>query len=559
MVFATGGTMTGNGTAGSPYLVQDYSDLKAISAWSYSWSAVYRLANDIDASASSGGGFLPIGSSTAVSFTGTFHGAGHVIKNLYINYPSLNGVGLFGYTNSAVIDSLGVLNANITGDFYVGGVAGYTILGTVTDCYVTGNVSGGGSMVGGVVGENYEATAISNCHSTANVTSSGTMGAGGLVGNNISGTIDDCYATGIVTGSEYVGGIAGLSQSGTIRNCYATGNVTGGSYVGGAVGLNDYTVYHCYACGVVTGSSYVGGFVGKSISPVTVASCFWDNVTSGQATSVGSGDSTGITGESTANMKTESTFTTAGWDFSGVWAISSGINNGYPYLLGVTDIPLGVEATSFEAKADAESVTLTWKTQSEVDNAGFNILREDLQQAGQSGTTSGSTSLTAAFKLISSYTSNSSLKGLGTSSSGRAYDFTDDKVVSGKTYRYKIQSVSTNGTTKDLTTLSVTVDIPRNYALYQNYPNPFNPSTVISYQLPVNSAVILKVFDVLGREVQALVNERQSAGDHSVTFYAENLPSGVYFYKLVASGVEPTTSGGDGQKFVAIRKLVLMK
>lgn len=75
---------------------------------------------------------------------------------------------------------------------------------------------------------------------------------------------------------------------------------------------------------------------------------------------------------------------------------------------------------------------------------------------------------------------------------------------------------------------------PDIYRLQQNYPNPFNPSTVISYQLPANSMVTLKVYDVLGREVETLVNERQNAGTHSITFDASTLPSGVYFYRLQA-------------------------
>ncbi len=82
--------------------------------------------------------------------------------------------------------------------------------------------------------------------------------------------------------------------------------------------------------------------------------------------------------------------------------------------------------------------------------------------------------------------------------------------------------------------------IPESFALYQNYPNPFNPSTVISYRLPTSANVTLKVFDVLGREVETLIQERQSAGMHSVRFNASNLPSGVYFYRLQAGSYSDT-------------------
>lgn len=74
--------------------------------------------------------------------------------------------------------------------------------------------------------------------------------------------------------------------------------------------------------------------------------------------------------------------------------------------------------------------------------------------------------------------------------------------------------------------------LPGNFVLRQNYPNPFNPSTTIGYQLPSNSFVVLRVYDILGREVRILVNEHQIAGEHLVTFDASGLPSGVYFYRL---------------------------
>ena len=89
--------------------------------------------------------------------------------------------------------------------------------------------------------------------------------------------------------------------------------------------------------------------------------------------------------------------------------------------------------------------------------------------------------------------------------------------------------------------------LPNQFALNQNYPNPFNPSTVISYQLPVNSDVTLKIYDVLGKEVTTLVNEDKPAGSYQIDFNAGGLSSGIYFYRLQA---------GD---FVQTRKMILLK
>ncbi len=90
-------------------------------------------------------------------------------------------------------------------------------------------------------------------------------------------------------------------------------------------------------------------------------------------------------------------------------------------------------------------------------------------------------------------------------------------------------------------------ELPKSFALNQNYPNPFNPSTVISYDLPVKGDVTLKIYDVLGREVATLVNEKQNAGSYKVTFNASKLSSGVYFYQLQAGS------------FSSVKKLILMK
>ena len=89
--------------------------------------------------------------------------------------------------------------------------------------------------------------------------------------------------------------------------------------------------------------------------------------------------------------------------------------------------------------------------------------------------------------------------------------------------------------------------LPDEFALSQNYPNPFNPSTKISYSIPFFSNVIIKVFDVLGNEIETLVNEEKSVGNYEVEFNASNLSSGVYFYQLQAG------------TFIETKKMVLLR
>lgn len=89
--------------------------------------------------------------------------------------------------------------------------------------------------------------------------------------------------------------------------------------------------------------------------------------------------------------------------------------------------------------------------------------------------------------------------------------------------------------------------LPENYSINQNYPNPFNPWTVIGYQLPVNSFVTLKVYDVIGREVTTLVDEREQAGTHNVKFDGTDLPSGVYLYQIIAGN------------YISTKKMLLLK
>jgi len=90
-------------------------------------------------------------------------------------------------------------------------------------------------------------------------------------------------------------------------------------------------------------------------------------------------------------------------------------------------------------------------------------------------------------------------------------------------------------------------EVPTEYKLSNNFPDPFNPSTKLRYSVPQSSQIQIKIFDILGNEIETLVNEEKPIGTYEIVWYAENLPSGVYFYRLQA---------GD---FVEIKKMILLR
>ncbi|MGB2869468.1 MAG: cohesin domain-containing protein [Bacteroidota bacterium] len=113
-------------------------------------------------------------------------------------------------------------------------------------------------------------------------------------------------------------------------------------------------------------------------------------------------------------------------------------------------------------------------------------------------------------------------------------------------------STSRSFTTGIQTSVEDQSQVPADFALAQNFPNPFNPSTVISYQLSATSVTSLKVFDLLGREVATLVDGEQAPGYHQVVWSATAGSSGLYFYRLEATG-------HDGSRFAATRKMLVIK
>lgn len=94
---------------------------------------------------------------------------------------------------------------------------------------------------------------------------------------------------------------------------------------------------------------------------------------------------------------------------------------------------------------------------------------------------------------------------------------------------------------------SISTELPTEFVLNQNYPNPFNPTTIINYQLPISNYVKLSIYDILGRELEILINGKQNAGAYQVEWDATNYPSGVYFYRL------------SGTEFTETKKLILLK
>ena len=193
--------------------------------------------------------------------------------------------------------------------------------------------------------------------------------------------------------------------------------------------------------------------------------------------------------------------------------------------LGFIDPLLPVELSSFTSAVNGRNVTLNWITSEEINNSGFDIERK------QSG----------------SWTKLGSISGNGTSVLSHEYSFTDRNLASGN-YQYRLKQIDFNGNFEYFNLNNeVNVGIPAKFELSQNYPNPFNPSTQINFDIPTDSKVNIKLFDMSGKEVITLVNEFKTSGYYTVNFNAAGLSSGVYFYSIAADN------------FSATKKMMLVK
>lgn len=288
----------------------------------------YELTQDIDASDTvnwnEGKGFSPIG-----SFAGKFYGNGHKIKNLFINRPDEDYVGLFGRSGTtSEITNLVLENIWVVGRALVGGLIGDND-NNISLCIVKGYVQGVDDT-GGIVGRNYGNISLSYFIGTIK----GTNATGGLVGLNGEEVIK-CYTNGAVAIANGPGGglVGRCAPGSSVLQCYSLSEVIGSSYVGGLIGTAiNVSVAECYSAGFVSGTFLVGGLIGYS-SEATIERSYWDVISSGQNNSAG-----GI-GKTTTEMKQISTY--EGWDFYVHWTWLIIENQTYPYLnaLGIIQFP----------------------------------------------------------------------------------------------------------------------------------------------------------------------------------------------------------------------------
>jgi len=198
------------------------------------------------------------------------------------------------------------------------------------------------------------------------------------------------------------------------------------------------------------------------------------------------------------------------------------------------DVALPVELTAFTATIKGPTAELRWTTATEVNNYGFEVEK----------------SIRNSELGIRNWAKVGFVNGGGNSSSPKQYFYSDNIGLTGAngTYSYRLKQIDNDGKFKYSSIVEINSgSIPTRFELDQNYPNPFNPATTISYSIPTNNFVTLKVFNILGQEVVLLVNENQVAGKYTVTFNAGNLTSGVYLFRV------------DAGSFHAVKKMLLIK
>lgn len=193
-----------------------------------------------------------------------------------------------------------------------------------------------------------------------------------------------------------------------------------------------------------------------------------------------------------------------------------------------TDINcLPVEMVSFNSAVTGRDVKLSWSTSKEINNSGFEVLRRKANEE--------------------IWSKVGFINGSGTTSSITNYAFTDNNLKSGK-YNYRLKQVDYNGNSANFDLNGeVNVGIPTKFYLSQNYPNPFNATTKIRFDICKLSDVTIKIYDITGREIKTLINEKLNPDYYETSWNALNVSSGAYFIRIIA---------GD---FSDTKKMILLK
>ena len=189
-----------------------------------------------------------------------------------------------------------------------------------------------------------------------------------------------------------------------------------------------------------------------------------------------------------------------------------------------------VELTNYTASLINRDIILNWTTATELNNKGFEI-----EQSFDNN----------------NFSEIGFVPGFGTTSESKSYSFKISDAPSGVQY-YRLKQIDFDGTYEQYNSIEVDVPIVQEFALYQNHPNPFNPSTTISFSLPVESNISIKLFNILGQQVATIANSDFQAGSHKIEFNGQDLSSGTYIYTLEAKGV-------DGKNFISTKKMLLLK
>jgi hypothetical protein len=307
----------GTGTMANPYKISNAASLDAIRncLGSSHSGKYYELQNDIKLqSILSLSGFFdyedgwePIGYE-GNAFSGKFDGKGHKVSGLWIDEPSRDNVGLFGYVSGSTAN---IMNIEVEIDGSKGGVRG-------------------GNSVGGLVGKCDLDCSIENSFATGSV--AGNNFVGGLVGKcDPCSYVKSSFSAVSVNGTNSVGGLIGYNKynsGGQILNSFATGSVSGTSKVGGLIGENYGYLAYCYATGSVTGNTFVGGLLGSNTTEDSHVQGIGGGGISGSYYPQG----TGGEGEGRTEQQLQTQGNYAGWDFVNTWHIDNWFNNKTPYF-----------------------------------------------------------------------------------------------------------------------------------------------------------------------------------------------------------------------------------